>query len=73
MKLLQNLVWKDFKRNRVLTTALASFLILSALLMAGGLRVAGTMMSSLNGLNKLAVLFLPITCRGVSFLRNLML
>ena len=55
MKLLLNLVWKDFKRNRVITTALAVFLILSALLMAGGLRVAGTMISSLNGLNELAV------------------
>jgi len=55
MKLLLNLVRKDFKRNRVITTALAVFLILSALLMAGGLRVAGTMISSLNGLNELAV------------------
>ena len=55
MKLLLNLVRKDFKRSRVITTALAVFLILSALLMAGGLRVAGTMLSSLNGLNVLAV------------------
>ena len=55
MKLLLNLVRKDFKRNRVITTALAVFLILSALLMAGGLRVAGTMFSSLNGLDELAV------------------
>ncbi len=55
MKLLLDLVWKDFKRNRVITIALAVFLILSALLMAGGLRVAGTMISSLNGLNELAV------------------
>jgi len=55
MKLLLNLVRKDFKRNRVITTALAVFLILSALMMAGGLRVAGTMISSLNGLNELAV------------------
>ncbi|SNS91135.1 putative ABC transport system permease protein [Anaerovirgula multivorans] len=55
MKLLLNLVRKDFKRNRVITTALAVFLILSALLMAGGLRVTGTMISSLNGLNELAV------------------
>jgi len=55
MKLLINLVRKDFKRNRIITTALAVFLILSALLMAGGLRVAGTMISSLNGLNELAV------------------
>ncbi|PKM86504.1 MAG: ABC transporter permease [Firmicutes bacterium HGW-Firmicutes-12] len=55
MKLFLKLVRKDFKRNRVITTALAVFLILSALLMAGGLRVAGTMISSLNGLNELAV------------------
>ena len=37
MKLLLKLIRKDFKRNRVITTALAVFLILSALLMAGGL------------------------------------
>ncbi len=55
MKLLQNLVWKDFKRNKVITTVLAVFLVLSALFMAGGLRVTGTMISSLNGLNELAV------------------
>jgi putative ABC transport system permease protein len=55
MKLLLNLVRKDFNRNRVITTALAVFLILSALLMAGGLRVAGTMKSSLDGLNDLAL------------------
>ena len=55
MKLLLKLVWKDFKRNRVITTALAAFLILSAIFMAGGLRVAGTMISSLRGLNELAV------------------
>ncbi|MBU7006060.1 ABC transporter permease [Phosphitispora fastidiosa] len=55
MKLLLNLVRKDFKKNRVITTALAVFLILSALLMAGGLRVAGTIISSINGLNELAV------------------
>ncbi len=55
MKLLLNLVRKDFKRNRVITTALAVFLILSAVFMAGGLRVVGIMISSLNGLNKIAV------------------
>ncbi|MDD4239139.1 MAG: ABC transporter permease, partial [Desulfotomaculaceae bacterium] len=55
MKLLLNLVRKDFKKNKVITTALAVFLIISALFMAGGLRVAGTMISSLNGLNELAV------------------
>ena len=55
MKLLLNLVRKDFKRNWVITTALAVFLILSAVFMAGGLRVTGIMLSSLNGLNKMAV------------------
>jgi putative ABC transport system permease protein len=55
MKLLLKLVRKDFKRNRVITSALVVFLIISALFMAGGLRVAGTMISSLNGLNGLAV------------------
>ncbi|MDF2987218.1 MAG: transporter permease [Eubacterium sp.] len=55
MKLLLNLVRKDFKRNRVITTALAVFLILSAFFMSGGLRVTGIMISSLNGLNKIAV------------------
>ena len=55
MNLLMNLVRKDFKRNKVITTALAVFLIISALFMAGGLRVAGTMISSLNGLKELAV------------------
>ncbi|KNZ42257.1 FtsX-like permease family protein [Acetobacterium bakii] len=55
MILLLHLVRKDFKRNRVITTALAVFLILSALLMATGLRVAGTMNSSLKGLDELAV------------------
>ena len=55
MKLLLDLVCKDFKRNRAITTALAVFLILSAVFMSGGLRVTGIMISSLNGLNKIAV------------------
>ncbi len=55
MKLLLNLVRKDFKRNRVITTALAVFLILSAFFMSGGLRITGIMISSLNGLNKIAI------------------
>lgn len=53
MKLLWNLVWKDFKRNKIISTVLAVFLILSAVLMAIGLRVAGTIISSLNGLRGL--------------------
>ncbi|MDF2617312.1 MAG: transporter permease [Sedimentibacter sp.] len=55
MKLLIKLVLKDFKRNKVITTALTVFLFLSALLMAGGLRVTGTIISSLNGFNELAI------------------
>jgi putative ABC transport system permease protein len=56
MKLLLKLVWKDFKQNKVITTVLTVFLILSAVLMAGGLRMVGTIMSSLSGLNELAML-----------------
>lgn len=55
MKLLIKLVLKDFKRNKVITTALTVFLFLSSLLMAGGLRVTGTIISSLNGFNELAI------------------
>jgi putative ABC transport system permease protein len=55
MSLLLSLVRKDFKRNKIVTIALALFLFLSALLMAGGLRITGTMLSSLNGLNELAM------------------
>jgi putative ABC transport system permease protein len=55
MKLLLNLVRKDFKRNRVITIVLTVFLILSSVLMAGGLRVTGTIVSSLKGLNKVAI------------------
>ena len=55
MKLLLNYVRKDYARNKVITTALTIFLLLSTVLMAGGLRVAGTVISSLNGLNALAM------------------
>ena len=55
MKLLINLVRKDFKRNPAITTALVVFLILAALLMAGGLRVAGTMISAYDQLNQKAI------------------
>ncbi|MGB4589904.1 MAG: ABC transporter permease [Clostridiaceae bacterium] len=54
MKILLKLVWKDFKRNKVITTALVVFLMISSLFMAGGLRVTGTMISSMKGLNELA-------------------
>ena len=55
MKLLLKLVLKDFKRNKAITTALSVFLILSAIFMAGGLRITGTMISSLKGLNEIAI------------------
>jgi putative ABC transport system permease protein len=55
MKLLLNLVRKDFLKNKVITTVLTVFLIISSLFMAGGLRIAGTMISSMTGLNELAV------------------
>ena len=55
MNLLLNLVHKDFKRNRVITTTLAVFLIISTIFMAGGLRVTGTIISSMKGLNELAI------------------
>lgn len=55
MKLLLNLVYKDFKRNKVITTALTVFLIISTIFMAGGLRVTGTIISSMKGLNELAI------------------
>lgn len=55
MKLLINLVYKDFKRNRVIAITLAVFLVISAMFMAGGLRITGTILSSMKGLNKLAI------------------
>lgn len=55
MKLLLNLVYKDFKRNKVITTTLTVFLMISTIFMAGGLRVAGTIISSMKGLNELAI------------------
>jgi len=55
MKLLLKLVLKDFKINKAITTALSVFLILSAIFMAGGLRITGTMISSLKGLNEIAI------------------
>ena len=54
MKLLIKLVYKDLQRNRVITAALALFLTMSILFMAGGLRVTGTMISSMNGLDEIA-------------------
>lgn len=55
MKLLMHLVRKDFKKNRIISIALLIFMILSAVFMLGGLRIVGIMISSINGLNKIAV------------------
>lgn len=55
MRLLLNLVRKDFEKNRSVTIALLIFLLLSALMMAVGLRVAGTMMAADDGLNQKAI------------------
>ena len=55
MKLMLDLVKKDFIRNKVMTIALGVFLTLSALLMAGGTRIMGTMNSSLSALNEVAL------------------
>lgn len=55
MKLFWNLVWNDIRKNRVISIVLLLFMILSALLMAGGLRVMGTMISATSGLNEAAM------------------
>lgn len=55
MKLRLRLVMKDLRRNRVITVTLAVFLMMSILFMAGGLRVTGTMISSMKGLDEIAM------------------
>ncbi|HHX63166.1 MAG TPA: ABC transporter permease, partial [Epulopiscium sp.] len=55
IKLLLNLIHKDFRRNKVITITLAIFLMISTIFMAGGLRVTGTIISSMKGLNKQAI------------------
>lgn len=54
MKLLWNLVCNDIRKNRIMSAVLTLFLLLSAILMAGGLRVTGIMLSATGGLNQLA-------------------
>ena len=54
MQLLFKLIRKDFTRNKVVTIVLVMFLVLSSLLLASGLQVTGTMISSMRGLNQLA-------------------
>jgi len=54
MKLLLNIVRKDLLANKVVTIAITLFIIMSAIMMAVGFRVTGTMISSLNGLNEVA-------------------
>lgn len=55
MKLFSNLILNDFKKNKAVTTVLILFFFLSVLFMAGGLRVTGTMISSMKGLNEAAI------------------
>lgn len=55
MKLLLHLVYKDFKKNRAITLALAVFLIIATIFMAGGLRVTGAIIASMNELDELAI------------------
>lgn len=54
MKLLWNLIFNDVKKNKIMSVVLMVFLLLSAILMAGGLRVTGIMLSATDGLNRLA-------------------
>jgi putative ABC transport system permease protein len=54
LQLLFELIRKDIMRNKVVTIVLVLFLVLSSLLLASGLQVTGTMISSLNGLDRLA-------------------
>ena len=55
MKLLWSMVKKDIRQNPVVTTVLGVFLLLSMLLMSTGFRTMGTMVSSLIGLNEIAM------------------
>lgn len=55
MKLVWNLVRKDLNKNKVITVSLTAFLFLSSFLMSGGMRITGTMISALSGLNKIAM------------------
>ena len=55
MKLLWDLIYNDIKKNRVMSVVLTVFLLLSAVLMAGGLRVTGIMLSATKGLNQAAI------------------
>ncbi len=54
MKLRWNLVYNDIRKNKIISIVLLLFLLLSATLMAGGLRVAGTMLSATAGLDRIA-------------------
>lgn len=55
MKLLWNLIYNDIRKNKIMSIVLTLFLLLSAILMAGGLRVIGIMLSATSGLDQLAV------------------
>ncbi len=54
MKLLWNFIYNDIRKNKIMSVVLTLFLLLSVILMAGGLRVTGIMLSSTRGLNQIA-------------------
>lgn len=54
-KLLLKLVVNDIRKNKLMSAILILLIFLSALLMAGGLRVTGNMLSSVKGMNEIAL------------------
>ena len=56
MNLIIKLIGNDLKKNKIITLALAIFLFISALFMAGGLRILGTAITSEEALASHAVL-----------------
>jgi putative ABC transport system permease protein len=56
MSLIAKLVFNDLKKNKVITIALTIFLFISALFMAGGLRILGTAITSEEALASHAIL-----------------
>ena len=54
MKLLFNLVVNDIRKNRIISSILFAFLMLSAVLLTGGLRIGVTSITSINALSTVA-------------------
>lgn len=46
MNLIRKLIWNDLKKNKIITITLMIFLCISAVFMAGGLRILGTAITS---------------------------